>query len=87
MLPLNVGTFISFLVMFSMAYYLLLQDNFMHLSIASIISRSHPLELKKHLIVLGLLPVYIATIIFGSAVASVHLGSTVQYFLNKTCKS
>lgn len=85
-LPLNIGTLISFLVMFAIAYYVLLQDNFLHISIASIISRAHYLEIKKHLIVLGLLPVYIATIIFGAGIASVYLGSTVQSLITKSCK-
>jgi len=86
-IPLNIGTILSFMVMFTIAYYLLLQDNFLHISISSIITRAHYLEIKRHLIVLGLLPVYIATIIFGAGIASVYLGATVQALIRRACKS
>lgn len=86
-LPLNIATFISFVVIFSIAYYFLLQDNFLHISISGIISRAHYLALKKHLLVLGLLPIYIATVVFGAAILSVQLGSTLSGLIARTCKN
>jgi hypothetical protein len=82
-----VGTVICSLVMFTLAYDLLLQDNFLHISIAGIISRSNFLQIKTHLLVLGLLPVYIATVIFGAGIASVYLGSSMQKLIRKACRN
>jgi len=73
-------------VVFCAAYYLLLHDNFLHTSISSIIALSHHLELKEHLIVLGLLPVYIAAVIFGTALLGIYLGSTLQHYFMRCMK-
>lgn len=63
------------------AYYFLLNDNFLHSSISSIIAHARPLAVKKHLIVLGLLPIYIATIIFGSATIVIYLTARLEHLL------
>lgn len=63
------------------AYYFLLHDTYLELSIASIIAKSNHLELKKHLIVLGILPIYIALIVFGTAVFGVYIGTALQRYI------
>jgi hypothetical protein len=65
------------------AYYLLLADNFLHISIASIMSSSHHVATKQHLFILGLLPIYIATTIFGAAILCIYLGARIETFLKK----
>lgn len=80
---INVPTLITFAVMSFVAYYILLQDNFLHLSISSILTQAHDLEIEKHLIVLGLLPFYIAGVIFGTAMLSLYLGSIIHQSLLK----
>jgi hypothetical protein len=64
-----------------LGYYLLLQDNFLHLSIASIIDYSQHLALKKHLLVLAILPIYIAAVIFGTTMLGYYITLKVQSFL------
>lgn len=78
---LNLATIFTLIGLSYVAYYFLLQDNFLHISISSIIDYSHNLEAKKHLLVLGLLPVYIATMIFGTALFGLYLGSIFQQLL------
>lgn len=80
---LNIGTLISLTAVSSMGYYLLLHDNFLHTSITAIINYSQSMSLKPHLIVLGLLPIYIATVIFGTAILGAHVGSALQQFVNR----
>ncbi|VVC76809.1 hypothetical protein AQUSIP_21360 [Aquicella siphonis] len=85
-LSTNLATLISLTVVFYTSYYLLVQDNFLHTSISSIIHRAHHLEIKSHLIVLGLLPIYIAMVIFGSAMLGMYIGSAVQNILSRNIK-
>lgn len=71
-------------VMIYTAYYLLLKDNVLHSSISSIIAYSHHVALKKHLLILGLLPIYIAAMIFGAVILGLYLdtqlGNLVFYY-------
>lgn len=67
-------------------YTLLLQDNFLHTSISSIIIKARHLELKPHLIVLGLLPIYISVVIFGSVLLGIYLSSMIRYALTYSMK-
>ena len=66
----NLTGLITLLVSAAVIYYFLLHENFMHLSIACIINNSHHLADRQHIVVLGLLPIYIAIIIFGTTVAA-----------------
>ena len=80
----KLSIFIALLTTCYIAYYLLLTDNSLHSSIASIIDYAHHLSIKEHLIILGLLPIYIAVMIFGSATVGLYLGATVQSLLSRT---
>lgn len=85
---MNVGVIIALAVAIYVTYYLLLQDTFLHASISDIINRSHQLKSQKHLLVLGLLPIYIGTMVFGSAVLSIYLGAAIQrLIINKDRKN
>ncbi len=84
---LNIGTIVALGALFAIVYYLLLRDNFLHASIASIISNSHHLEVKKRVLVHGLLPIYIATMIFGAAMLGIYIGSTFQQFLLRSIEN
>lgn len=63
-------------------YFLLLTDNFLNTSIASIILLIHDLDIAPHAFIIGLLPIYIAFTIFGSAIVGIYLGRLVN-FLSK----
>lgn len=77
---INIATLLTFFVLSFGAYYLLLRDNFFHASISAIIAQSHSLETTRHLLVLGLLPFYIAAVIFGTAMLSIYIGSFFNQF-------
>lgn len=74
----NLGTLIAFSGVFYIAYYLLLNDNPLRVSLSAIIERSHELSMNKHLLVLGLIPIYISIIIFGAATLGIYLGAILQ---------
>jgi hypothetical protein len=78
---LNIGTVIATLIAAYVAYFILLEDNWTHLSIGSIIHYSHHLAMKKHMLVLGLLPIYIGTMVFGAGIFGAYVGPTVQNLL------
>jgi len=72
-----------FLLFSGIAYCLLLKTNHLHTSIADIIGSSHHLALNRHILVLCMLPIYIAIVIFGMAVLSIYLSSKIEsYFIN-----
>ena len=86
-LSLNISIIVAITAIFYVVYYLLLFDNYLHISISSIISHSHHLQDRKHLLVLGLLPIYIAAMIFGAAMLSIYLGSRLEYFRHRHSKT
>lgn len=67
-------------------YYLLLTENSAGISINSIIKFAHSLPLRKHLFILGMLPVYIGIIIFGTTLCANMLGKWLEEFILRTDK-
>jgi len=82
-LSLHIGNLVALVLMICGIYYVLLQDNMLNISISSIIEYSHHLKNNKHLLVLGLLPIYIATIVFGAAIVAIYIGSILQNIYTK----
>jgi hypothetical protein len=68
------------------AYYLLLHENCMHSSITAIITYSHTISHNKHLVILALLPVYIAMMIFGAALLGIYTSSRLEFLLARSLK-
>lgn len=68
------------LIVFYVGHYLLLHDNFLHLSISAIINYSQQLSEKTHFLILGLLPIYVAAVIFGATVLGYYVVSKIQAF-------
>jgi hypothetical protein len=85
LVTLNIGTILTLAILFLVIYYVLLLNNFF--SISSIIANAHHLALKKHLLVLGLLPIYIATMIFGTATIGIYLGTSIQERIMRAVKN
>lgn len=77
----NISTVIALIAAFSLVYYFLMLDNFLHISIASIIAKAHQLKETDHVLVLGLLPIYIALMVFGAGMVGIYLGSAIQQVL------
>jgi hypothetical protein len=82
-LKLNTGTVLALSMMLYFVYSLLLSDNITSLSLAAILSYAHHLPPNKHLIVLGILPIYIAAMLFGAVVAGFYLGAKFQTLIIK----
>lgn len=74
-------TTITQLIVGYFAYYLLLTENSFGGSISHIIHYAHALPLKQHLLAMGILPIYIAVIIFGAATVGLLLGKWLEEFL------
>lgn len=76
---LNLGKLIAISTFFYIAYCLLLRDNNLHLSLTALIVRSHQLPMNQHLLILGLIPIYIGVVIFGAAMLGIYFGDILQY--------
>jgi hypothetical protein len=83
----SILTFITITAVMGLAYYLLLHDGILRSSISSIISYSSQLTIRQHFIVLGLLPIYIAAMIFGAILLGIYLGSKLERFFQRSFKS
>lgn len=71
----------------SLLYYLLLCDNILNTSIQDIIHYAHSLTVDKHILVLGLLPIYIGVMIFGATWLGVYVGKKIQQLFSKTANA
>jgi hypothetical protein len=69
---------LTFSILFYLVYYLLLHENFLHLSIASIINISHHLPNQLRLLIVGILPIYIGLMIFGAATLGLFICSLMD---------
>lgn len=83
---LGLGALITISLTLYLVYYLLLSDNILHTSISSIVYQSNKLEMKVHMMVLGLLPIYIAAMIFGSGLLSAYIGSRLEHLVIRKVK-
>lgn len=76
-----IHNFIVASIVTGIIYYLLVRDNFLHLSISSIIDYAGHLDIQTHLLVLGVLPIYISMVIFGTTVLGYYVSNKVNAFL------
>lgn len=83
---LSVSVLISQLISAYFAYYLLLTENRAHCSIAKVIEYAHRLPVTKHLLLLGLLPIYIATIIFGLSIIFATAGHWLEKQISRAMR-
>lgn len=81
------GTLISQVITGLLAFYLLVADNGLHCSISSIITYARSLQMNQHAVVLGMLPIYIAAVIFGAAILGAVLGKRVERFIINPLKN
>lgn len=71
------GGVICLIAMAYLLYYLLLKDKLINFCVDSSISLFH----HWHCIAIGLIPIYLALIIFGATIVSIQLGSALQRWL------
>lgn len=70
-----------------LAYYLLVGDNFLQTSIASILHHAKLLTDKQHFLILFFLPIYIGSILFGSIWLVAYMTNTMERFVSYLCSS
>lgn len=80
---LNLGGIIFLVVAIYLIYYVLLHDKVLPFSISSVVSNINHLTRNWHILVVGLMPVYIALMIFGAAIIGIYLGSAFQRWITQ----
>jgi hypothetical protein len=73
----NFGGFLCLVATVYFIYYLLIEDKLLPL----LLSWSDNCAKHWHILTVGLMPVYLAVMIFGAAVLSIFLGSVIQRWL------
>lgn len=81
LISLNIGAFICLVVATYVIYYLLLRDSMMPFSIYSVLSSINHWAKDWHVIVIALLPIYLALMIFGTAMLGIYFGSAIQRWI------
>jgi len=79
----NIGGLICLIVTVFLIYLLLIKDKLLSLSISSISVLTSHMTKHWHVLAVGLIPVYLALIIFGAAIVSLYLGSNLQRWIKK----
>lgn len=81
--PLNIGGFICLLAVSYFIYYLLLPDNILPFTIPSALTCINHWVRHWHVLAVGLLPIYLALMIFGAGVLGIYFGSAAQRWLTR----
>ena len=79
---LNLGGMICLVAAVYVLYYLLLRDNILPFSIHSMLFNINHWAKNWHVIVIGLLPIYLALMVFGTAIIGIYFGSALQRWLS-----
>lgn len=83
---ISTSALLSQILAATVVYYLLLSDNCIHCSISYLVRYSHTLTVKKHLLLLGMLPIYIGLIVFGTSLIFASLNTKLQRLLSSNHK-
>jgi hypothetical protein len=80
---LNLGGIICLTTAVYFIYYMLV-TNFLSGPVHSLLSWNSDSAKKWHVLAIGLVPIYLALIIFGTAIFSMYVGSSLQRWLTHT---
>ena len=80
--PLNVGGIICLSTAIYIIYYFLVQD-ILPCSIDSVLNHTGHAAKKWHLIMIGLIPIYLGLVIFGTSILSLQGGAALQRWFIK----
>jgi ABC-type transport system involved in cytochrome c biogenesis permease component len=85
----SLRTLFTLMAVGMVVYFVLLHDKhlFIHTSITCIIAYAHTLTMTEHLLVLALLPIYIAVIIFGTALFAAYAETKIEFLVKRSIKS
>ena len=76
--PLNIYNVLGLLIAAFFIYFLLLGDSEFPFSIRSVLGGVHHFVNHWPILIVGLLPVYVALMIFGIAILGLYLGSLLE---------
>jgi len=79
----NLGALICLVAVVYLIYYLLLMDHLLPLSISSVFSGFNHRIHHWHVLAVGLLPVYLALMIFGTSIIGIYLGGALQRWISQ----
>lgn len=79
---LNLGGILCWTIVSYLIYYLLLRDSILPFSIGSVVSHIDRWTKHWHVLVVGLMPIYIALMIFGLGILSIYFGSALQRLIS-----
>jgi len=79
----NISNFLWLSLVICLLYYLLVEDNVLHLSISAILTYANQFTKHGHLCVIGFLPIYLGMVIFGAAILLGCLRSLLSHCLNR----
>jgi hypothetical protein len=78
---LNIGAIISLAGVLYIMYHILIFDGMLPLSISTIMDTlSHCIK-HWHILVIALIPVYIALVLFSTAAFGIYLGNILQHWI------
>jgi hypothetical protein len=80
---LNVGGIVCLLAAVYCIYYLLVLDDILPFSISSVLTWSSQYAKEWHILTVGLMPIYLALMIFGTSMFSLYFGSALQRWLSR----
>jgi hypothetical protein len=78
---LNLGAIICSVAAVYILYYLLLEDKPFPFSITSVLGGVNHWLRHWHVLVVGLLPVYLALMVFGTSMMGLYVGGALQRWL------
>lgn len=80
---LNLGGIICLIAGICFICSLLLRDNLLPLSISAVLTSINHCIRHWHVLVVGLLPIYVALMIFGTGVVGLYFGSALQRWITE----
>jgi hypothetical protein len=84
---LNLGGIVCLIAGVYCIYYLLILDKILPFSISSVLSWSSHYAKEWHILTVGLVPIYLALMIFGTSMLSLCFGSALQRWLTQLGKN
>jgi hypothetical protein len=79
----NLGGLLCLLATVYFIYYLLLKDNLLPFSVSSVLAFGNQWSKHWHIFAVGLVPIYLGLIIFGTSVLSLYVGTALSRWVSQ----
>ncbi len=80
---LTIGGILCLSIAVYCIYYVLVSDKILPFSISSVLTWSNHYAKEWHILTVGLVPIYLALMIFGTSMISLYFGSALQRWLSQ----